>query len=30
MELWAQRHGMDHDRLLVCVVVEDDDLEKSA
>ena len=30
MELRAQRHGVDHDRLFVWVVVEDDDLEQSA
>jgi hypothetical protein len=30
MELWAQRHGVDHDRLFVWDVVEDDDLEQSA
>ncbi len=29
MELWAQRHGVNHDRLFIWVIVEDDDLKQS-
>jgi hypothetical protein len=28
MELWAQRHGVNHDRLFIWVLVEDDDLKQ--
>ena len=29
MELWAQWHGVNHDRLFIWVIVEDDDLKQA-
>lgn len=28
MELWSQRHRVDHERLLVGIVIEDNDLQE--